>query len=150
MIDSMSDWIWTDRMISDWTARDLEECGCVLIQKLSQHLSVLSDDSHNKPQPRLLMFSQDSKWALYEDKSTQFNNYTHLPDIPVLYANGVQGTMNDSVLSSLLSKMHPVCKCPISDCFRNPSTTDFRILWNIMIMRWVFYIFAPYNPWHLF
>lgn len=54
------------------------------------------------------MFSQDSNWALYEDKSTDPNNYTHLPDIPVLCANGIQGTMNDLVLSYLLSKMHPV------------------------------------------
>jgi len=86
----------------------LEECGCALIQKLSQHLSGQSDDSHNKPQAGLLMFSQDSKWALYEDKSTQLNNYTHLPNIPVLYANVIQGTMSDSILSYLLSKMHPV------------------------------------------
>jgi hypothetical protein len=42
------------------------------------------------------------------------------------------------------------CNCPISVCFRNPSTTDFRILWNIMILCWVFYILALYSPWHLF
>lgn len=87
---------------------DLEECGCALIQTVSQHLSGQRDDSHNKPHPGLLMFSQDSNWALYEDKSTELNNYTQLPDIPVLYANGIQGTMNDSVLSYLLSKMHPL------------------------------------------
>jgi hypothetical protein len=95
-------------MISDQNARDLEECGCALIQKLSQHLSGQSDDSHNKPQPGLLLFSLDSKWALYEDKSTELNNYTHLADGPVLCANGTQGTRNESVLSYLLSKMHPV------------------------------------------
>jgi hypothetical protein len=30
------------------------------------------------------------------------------------------------------------CNCPISVCCRNPSTTDFRILWNIQIMCWMF------------
>jgi len=86
--DSMSECIWTNRMINEWTARDLKVCSCALItvtKSLSQYLSGQGDDWHSKPHPRLLLFSHDSNWALYEDKSTGLNNYTHLPDTPVLW-----------------------------------------------------------------